>query len=62
MNRSIWLLCALGGSLAWGQGNPPPGAVSGAERGQERQKLAAPEEADTVAMDAPVMTIKGFCA
>jgi bifunctional DNA-binding transcriptional regulator/antitoxin component of YhaV-PrlF toxin-antitoxin module len=61
MNRSIWLLCALGGSLAWGQGNPPLGAVSGAERGQERQKLAAPEEADAVAMDAPVMTIKGFC-
>ncbi len=61
MHRSIWLLCGFLGSLAWGQGNPAAGAISGAARGQEQQKSAAPDEADTVAMDAPVMTIKGFC-
>jgi hypothetical protein len=60
MHRWI-LLCALGGSLAWGQGNPALGTAGNPARGQEAQKAAASNAADAVAMDAPVMTIKGFC-
>ena len=61
MKCSIWLLCALGGGLAWGQGHSAPAAASNPSREQAQQQSAVPAAADTVAMDAPVMTIKGFC-
>ncbi len=60
MNRSIWLLCALGGSLAWGQGSPPPASTSPV-RGREQTKVSASTAVTEVAMDAPVLTIKGYC-
>lgn len=61
MNRRIWLLCMLGGSLSWGQGSPGATAVAKLA-GQDADKnppTASP--ATVVAMDAPVLTIKGFC-
>ena len=59
MKRSIWLLCALGGSLAWGQGDLAPAAASNTARGQQKSPVSS--AGDPVAMDAPVLTIKGFC-
>lgn len=60
MNRRVWLLCVLGGSLAWGQGGP--GATAAATlAGQDDDKSPSTAPATTVAMDAPVLTIKGFC-
>src|ERR1700693_59019 len=57
MNRRIWWLCALAGSLAWGQANPSTAPSPAAA--QDEDKDLSP--AATVAMDAPVLTIKGFC-
>jgi len=61
MNRKIWLLCALGGSLAWGQANP--GAAAAAKRAEatDDQKSSVATPGATVAMDAPVLTLKGYC-
>jgi len=61
MNRSIWLLCALGGSLAWGQGDLAPATASNPARGHVQQKSSESISGAEVAMDAPVLTIKGFC-
>jgi PPIC-type PPIASE domain len=52
MNRMIWLLCALCGSLAWGQAKP-------GTTGPEDDKNSAVSA--SVPMDAAVLTIKGFC-
>lgn len=57
MNRRIWSLCALAGSLAWGQANP--GTAPSPAAAQDDDKDLSPAAA--VAMDAPVLTIKGFC-
>jgi len=57
MNRTIWWLCALAGSLAWGQANP--GTAPSPAAAQDEDKDLSPAAA--VAMDAPVLTIKGFC-
>jgi parvulin-like peptidyl-prolyl isomerase len=60
MHRRIWLLCALGGNLLWGQANlgvtaaPDPAA-------QNDDKSSSSSPAMAVAIDAPVITIKGFC-
>jgi hypothetical protein len=59
MNRRIWWACVLGGSLAWGQANPGAAAAS-KPKPDDDQKSAAPA-ANKVAMDDPVLTIKGFC-
>jgi hypothetical protein len=58
MNRRIWVLCVLGGSLAWGQANP--GAAAASKPNPDDDQKSAPS-ATKVAMDAPVLTIKGFC-
>jgi hypothetical protein len=57
MNRRIWWLCVLGGSLAWGQAKP--GEVASKPAEEDEQKSSA--TTSTVAMDAPVLTLKGFC-
>jgi hypothetical protein len=61
MNRRIWLLCALGGSLAWGQASPGTTAPSKPGGDDDDQKSATETAVTTVAMDAPVLTLKGFC-
>jgi hypothetical protein len=60
MNRRIWLLCALGGSVAWGQANPSTAASKPAGEDDD-QKLSTTTATAMVAMDAPVITLKGFC-
>ena len=60
MNRRIWLVCALGGNLLWGQANP--GVAAAPERAaRQDDKSSSPSSAMTVAIDAPVITIRGFC-
>jgi hypothetical protein len=58
MNCRIWWLCVLGGSLAWGQANPGTAASKPDEN--DEQKSVANATA-TVAMNTPVLTLKGFC-
>lgn len=60
MKCSVWLLFALGGSLAWGQANPAP-ATSKPAGGDDDHKSSARTEAAPIAMDDAVLTIKGFC-
>lgn len=55
MNRRIWWLCVLGGSLAWGQANP----ASASKPPEDDEQKSSP--IPTVAMDAAVLTLKGFC-
>jgi len=74
MNRLLCLLCLLGGCLAWGQvntgSNPASGAARiGVARTNDEQKNPVPTSppslsetsAPAIAMNAPVITIKGFC-
>jgi hypothetical protein len=61
MNRRIWLVCALGGGLAWGQANSGASAASKPAAGDDDQKSSMATPATEVAMDAPVLTLKGFC-
>jgi|SRR5579859_835104 len=59
MIRKIWWLCVLAGSVAWAQN---PGAhPTPKPPAQDEDENYARESAGTVAMDAPVLTIKGFC-
>jgi hypothetical protein len=58
MNCRIWWLCVLGGSLGWGQANPGTAASKPDEN--DEQKSVANATA-TVAMNTPVLTLKGFC-
>jgi hypothetical protein len=64
--RKTWVLCVLGGALAWGQaapGGPPPqsssapGAGAMKAQGQEAEKDASA----SVPPSAPVITIDGVC-
>src|ERR1022692_4229224 len=58
MNCRIWWLCVMAGSLAWGQANP---AATAAKPAGEDDDQKSPAATPTVAMDAPVLTLKGFC-
>lgn len=57
MNRRMWWLCVLGGSLACGQAKPGDVASKPAEDDEQKSSATTP----AVAMDAPVLTLKGFC-
>ena len=59
MIRKIWWLCVVVGSLAWAQN--PVAHPTPKSREQDKNENSATESASTVAMDAPVLTIKGFC-
>jgi hypothetical protein len=61
MKRRFWVLCAVSGCLAWGQGTVAPGAASKPASGDEEPRSSAATAAPAVAMDEPVLTIKGFC-
>lgn len=59
MIRKIWWLCVLAGSLAWTQNpatHPTPKPPA-----QDEDENSATESTSPVAMDVPVLTIKGFC-
>jgi len=60
MNRRMWLLCVLGGNLLWGQANPTA-TVAPDRAAQDNEKSSSPLPAMAVRIDAPVITIKGFC-
>jgi hypothetical protein len=65
MKLLLCLLCLLGGSVAWGQIHSGPNPVSGAARADDAQKTSratsSEAPAPAIAMNAPVITIKGFC-
>jgi hypothetical protein len=60
MNRRIWLLSVLGTSLAWGQANPGASSAPSPTISVNDQKPSIVSTAK-VPMDAPVLTLKGFC-
>lgn len=65
--RKSWLLCALLGTLAWGQAVPasPPAAQSAPATGNIAKPQTPATQADTAAAvppDAPVITVNGVCA
>ncbi|HVI08036.1 MAG TPA: peptidylprolyl isomerase [Candidatus Binatia bacterium] len=57
MRHRFWLLCLLGGGLAWAQAKPA-GSGSAQTRDDDQPSVNA---ASSIAMDAPVLTIKGIC-
>ncbi|HUA16955.1 MAG TPA: peptidyl-prolyl cis-trans isomerase [Verrucomicrobiae bacterium] len=61
--RMRWLLCVLFGTLAWGQGAPPP-AQPGQTPGEMRPpaEAAAPDTSASVPPTAAVLTIEGICS
>ena len=60
MKRRAWLICVLGSSLLWGQATP--GAAAAPEvAGQDHDNSSSPSPTTVVAINAPVITIKGFC-
>jgi hypothetical protein len=61
MNRKIWLVFALAGSLAWGQAKPGAAAAAKPEGADDDQKSSVATPDTTVGMDAPVLTLKGYC-
>ena len=69
MMRKWWLLLLLGGTLAWGQAKPvtpreepePKSHLGEDEDDDDFEQPPEPESAHRVAMDAAVITIKGFC-
>jgi hypothetical protein len=61
MNRRLWLLCVLSGSLAWGQANSGAGATGKPTGDDDDKKTSIASAAAAVAMDAPVLTLKGYC-
>jgi len=62
--RKRWLLCALLGTLVWGQGAPgtPPAAQPGAAPGMAQPQAPAPDTSASVAPTAAVITVNGVCA
>jgi hypothetical protein len=62
--RMRWLLCALLGTLVWGQGAPgtPPPAQPGPVPGMGAPQAAAPDTSASVPATAAVLTVKGVCA
>ncbi|HTS36036.1 MAG TPA: peptidyl-prolyl cis-trans isomerase [Candidatus Solibacter sp.] len=62
--RKSWLVCALLGTLAWGQaapGTPPPGQAAPTP-GRMAPQAAAPDTSASVPADAPVITVNGVCS
>ena len=53
MKSRIWVLCVLNATVAWAQSNLLPKG-KGSDQGAEASAAQVP-------MDAPVLTIKGFC-
>jgi peptidyl-prolyl cis-trans isomerase C len=63
--RKSWLVCALLGTLAWGQaapGTPPPGQAAPTPGRMTPPQAAAPDTSASVPADAPVITVNGVCA
>ncbi len=64
--RKTWLMCALLGTLAWGQAAPsaPPAPAGGRipASAMASPQAQAPDTADSVPPNAPVLTVIGVCA
>jgi hypothetical protein len=64
--RKNWLMCALLGTLAWGQAAPsaPPSAGTGRipASAMANPQAQAPDTAASVPANAPVITVIGVCA